>query len=587
MKDTSIAAPAVALTDARLLAGVKARSVLLLAGLCLALFFWHLGEVPFYVRGEPREGLVVQEMQASGDWILPAVNGSYVPFKPPLFHWAALAAAGVFGGIDEFTLRFPSALFAALGIFLIYFAGARLWEEKAGLASAVVLATNHEWWTAAALAQVDMTLAFFMTAALLLFLLACRSRGGEIALTASLAVALLLGGATLAKGPVGLAIPLLIFFCFLALRGKLALLGKFHLLASAALFCLVAGSWYLLALRQGGQAFFLRQIVNENFRTAVGAYGHYQSPFYFVPAWLSDMLPWSLFFPAMALFAYRKREWLRDERVVYLLVWFATVFLFFSLARGKRAIYILPLYPAAALLFGAWWAEFANNRADGAWLERAAGYIAGAFCLAVPAVFLLRLFGWNMIGAIRPGSHAHNDFSLVLQSLQSPPMFVWVCLALTAAAGAALIYAAMTARWNIVLVSLAVATAASVLSVKQVYFPALAAERTLKPFMTRVRGAVDKETAALYAYRSFDYGAVFYAARHVPPYPSDAPFPKPPFFLLMWESEWKELPKSAGTRMVDISEGLGANKRQHMTLVRVGESIPALAGAAVNPDDEE
>ena len=587
MKDTSIAEPAVALTDAGLLTGVKARSVLLLAGVCFALFFWHLGEVPFYLRGEPREGLVVQAMEASSNWTLPVVNGSYIPFKPPLFHWAALLIAEMLGRIDELTLRLPSAIFATLGIFLTYFAGARLWGEKAGLASAVVLATNHEWWTAASLAQVDMTLAFFMTAALLLFLLVYRNRGEEIGLLAPLAVALLLACATLAKGPVGLAIPLLIFFCFLALRGKLALLRKFHLLASAALFCLVAGSWYLLALRQGGQAFFLRQIVNENFRTAVGAYGHYQSPFYFVPAWLSNMLPWSLFFPAMALFAYRKREWLRDERVVYLLVWFATVFLFFSLARGKRAIYILPVYPAAALLFGAWWAEFSEHLGDGVRIVKVAACVAAAVCLAVPFVFLLRLLGWNTLGAMRSGAARHADLSLVLNSLESPSMLVWSSMAATAAAGLLLAYGAIKNRWNIVFVSLAVATAASALSIKQVYFPALAAERTLKPFMTHVLGEVDKETAALYTYRSFDYGAVFYAARHVPPYPSDAPFPKPPFFLLMWESEWDRLPKSAGVKIVDISEALGANKRQHMALVRVGESIPALEGAAVNPDDEE
>jgi 4-amino-4-deoxy-L-arabinose transferase-like glycosyltransferase len=587
MKDTSMAAPGAVLTDAGLPAGVKVRSVMLLAGACFALFFWHLGEAPFYVRGEPREGLVVQAMEASADWTLPVVNGSYIPFKPPLFHWAALFIAKTLGRIDELTLRLPSAIFATLGVFLTYFAAARLWEEKAGFASAAVLATNHEWWTAASLAQVDMALAFFMTAALMLFLLAYRNRGEEIGVAAPSAIALLLGCATLAKGPVGLAIPLLIFFCFLSLRRELALLRKSHLLASAALFCIVAGSWYLLALRQGGQAFFLRQIVNENFRTAVGAYGHYQSPFYFVPAWLSNMLPWSLFFPAMALFAYRKREWLRDERVVYLLVWFAAVFLFFSLARGKRSIYILPLYPAAALLFGAWWAEFSKNPGDGVGAAKVATCLAAAICLAVPAVLLLKLLGWNALGAMRSRAVGHADLSLVLNSLQSPSLLVWSFMAVTAAAGLLLAYGAIKNRWNMVFVSLAVATVASILSVKQVYLPALAAEKTLKPFMTRVRGAVDKETAALYAYRFFDYGAVFYAARYVLQYPSDAPFPKPPFFLLMWESEWEGLPKSAGVEIVDSSEALGANKRQHMALVRVGESIPALEGAAVNADDEE
>src|SRR5262249_11194961 len=244
-------------------------------------------------------------------------------------------------------------------------------------------------------------------------------------------------------------------------------------------------------------------------------------------------------------------------------------------------------YPATALLFGAWWTVFSKELGNGLTIARAAACVAAAVCLAVPSLFLLRLLGWNALGAMRAGAARHADVSLVLKSLEAPSMLGWRSMAAAAAAGLLLVYGAIKNRWNIVFVSLAVAAAASVLSIKQVYFPALAAERTLKPFMTRVRGAVDKETAALYSYRSFDYGAVFYAARHVPPYPSDAPFPKPPFFLLMWESEWEALPKSAGIRLVDSSEELGANKRQHMALVRVGESITALAGAAVTPDDEE
>ena len=83
------------------------RALLILAGLLAVLLFWELGELPFYTRGEPREGLVVQAMQSSGNWVLPVVNGAYIPFKPPLFHWLALLAGFLFGGIDEFTLRCP------------------------------------------------------------------------------------------------------------------------------------------------------------------------------------------------------------------------------------------------------------------------------------------------------------------------------------------------------------------------------------------------------------------------------------------------------------------------------------------------
>src|SRR5258705_11649976 len=124
----------------------RLRDAAILVGLCLILLFWGLGDLPFYTRGEPREGLVVWEMNSSGNWILPVVNGEYIPFKPPLFHWLALLAGSIFGGIDEFTLRLPSALLAAAGVLMIYRTGARLLGKKAGVVAGSVLLTSGEWW---------------------------------------------------------------------------------------------------------------------------------------------------------------------------------------------------------------------------------------------------------------------------------------------------------------------------------------------------------------------------------------------------------------------------------------------------------
>ena len=119
---------------------------------------------------------------------------------------------------------------------------------------------------------------------------------------------------------------------------------------------LVAGSVNLaLALWQGGAAFFFRQLVDENLRTATGEYGRPQPIYYFVPVLFYNMAPWSLFFPALALFLYRQRDRLKKDEFLYPLIWLTVAFVFFSLSSGKRGIYILSLYPAAALLWGAWW----------------------------------------------------------------------------------------------------------------------------------------------------------------------------------------------------------------------------------------
>ncbi len=250
---------------------IRARDISVLLGLCLAIFFWKLGDIPFYERGEPREGLVVAEMNSSGNWILPRVNGEYIPFKPPLFHWMGVIAAKIFGGVTEFSLRFPSALLGTLGVLVTYFAGARLWGERAGLIAGLVLASNVHWREGASLVQVDMTLAFFMLAAFLSFFFLYREGGGSKKKTAGLA--LLLAFATLAKGPIGIVVPGLAFLVFLAVRRDFTFLKNLHPLVSGTLFLLVAGSWYALALGKGGAAFFCRQLVDENRRTATGEDG--------------------------------------------------------------------------------------------------------------------------------------------------------------------------------------------------------------------------------------------------------------------------------------------------------------------------
>ena len=540
----------------------------LLLALCFLLFFWRLGDVPFYSRGEAREGLVVWEMYTSGDLILPAVNGDYIPFKPPLFHWVGVLTAKILGRVDEFSVRFPSALFGTLGVLLTFLAGARLWGHKAGMIAATVLGTSSEWWQAATIAQVDMTLAFFTLASLLLFFFLYQK--GKSGIGESLGLAVLLGCATLAKGPLGIALPSLTILVFLCLQRDLAFLKKIHLFASAVLFLLVAGLWYGLAFRRGGEAFLSRQILDENLLTAAGVEGHYQPFYYFIPVLLGNIAPWSLFFPSLALYLYRRRHHLKEERLRYPLIWFACVLIFFSLSLGKRGVYILPLYPAAALLLGAWWIRLGKREVDFPWFVRPVGYLLAVCYLVIPGSFLARYLGWNVFDAARAfGSSSHQEsFSLILYSLVPAPAWLSICLAVSGLAASTLIWTLFKRQWDWVFVSLGILTVATALVVKNAYYPYVAGERTLKPFMVRVRQAVDASAPLLF-YRSFDYGAIFYAQRHIASYPeNDERLPRP-LFLLMWEEEWTQLRPRRDVRMLDISEGKGPVDRHHLILAEV------------------
>src|SRR5215510_4926245 len=118
MKSTLVADRAVNQESAASACSVysESRNILFLLAICFALFLWQLAALPFFERGEPREALVVWEMQSTGNGILPIINGEYIPFKPPLFHWFGALVATLIGGVDEWTVRFPSALLGTLGV---------------------------------------------------------------------------------------------------------------------------------------------------------------------------------------------------------------------------------------------------------------------------------------------------------------------------------------------------------------------------------------------------------------------------------------------------------------------------------------
>ena len=551
----------------------ESRSILLLLAVCFALFWWKLGALPFFERGEPREALVVWEMHSTGNWILPIVNGEYIPFKPPIFHWLGLLVSTVVGRVDEFTVRFPSALLGTLGVLMTYYVGGRLWTRKAGLVAAVVLATSFEWWQAATITQVDMTLAFFVSAALMLFYFLYREERARA--TRSLVLALLLALGTLAKGPVGIAVPLFVILLFLALQRDLVFLKKLPLAAGTTLFLLVAGSWYGLAFLQEGWSFFRRQIVDETLLTGVGSYGRYQPFYYFVPVLFQNTLPWSFFFPGLAVFLYQRRRCLAEDHLLYPLVWFLAVLFFFSVALGKRGVYILPLYPATALLFGAWWSLLEQGKAGGVRVARWMGgfyalswgsvitaisvYLSGAFGLSDrPFVFLTKRF---------------EDLALILHFLSRPSVAVTVTLALSVVWLSLLVWFLVKNKWTGVFGCLTVIALVQVLVIKHAYYPYFADQRTMKPFMNRVTQKVDSNTPLLF-YRAFEYGAVFYARRHIPSYAKNFAGLKPPYFLLMWEEDFKRLSAQNHFQVLDISEGRGPAARHRLVLLEPQDDSP-------------
>lgn len=551
------------MTDLSVLPRNKIIAVAFLLALCFGLYFWRLGNIPFHTRGEPREALVIWEMARTGNWILPIINADYIPYKPPLFHWFGVLTSKIYGDVNELTVRLPSAVFATLGVFLIYFAAGRYWNVKAGLIAASVLATRPEWWNSATETQVDMTLAFFITAALVMFYVMYKEEHYGVGWSAALAALVAL--ATLAKGPIGCAVPTLAIIAFLGARRDFAFLKKMHFLVAILVFVVIAGSWYAGALWQGGWAFFRRQILEENLGTAEGTFGHHQSYGYFFPVFLLNLSPWTLFFPAIGYFIYSRRRTLSADHLLFPIVWLVAVFVFFTLPSGKRGVYILPLYPAAALLIGAWWSNVEKGDVHARWLVSAT-----ACSLAVFTLFSIGLFVLRVSGEGQPIIPFPKKLEVVIELLQSSgPLarrVLWTALGLMGAAAVLILGSVWRKNWNGLWVALTLIAATVIIFLKLALNPAVAAQHTLKPFVSRLPQQVAPEAPLLF-YRAFDYGTVFYSRRHIPNYADRVNELRGPFYLLMWEEDWRRLGKANHLKMLDISEGGGPTGRHRLVLV--------------------
>jgi 4-amino-4-deoxy-L-arabinose transferase-like glycosyltransferase len=325
--------------------------VLILSVLCGFLYFPYLGSTAFFDKGEPREALAVQDIAQRGEWLFPLKRATDIPSKPPLFHWSAALTSKIAGKVDEATIRFPSALFATLGVVVIYLFGRQLFGAQIALLGGGILATTLVYTNQALTARVDMTLCFFVTLSLVIFY--SLYRGFLIGRLWYYVFYTIVGIGVLAKGPLGLVLPALVIGSFLALRKRWDLVIKFSLHPGVILTLLIAGGWYAIALTRAGDGFVDRQLLQENIERFSGGSGHTHPFFYYLPYLFSGGLPWSILFPFL-LWDLFKKKLSMDDDILFLNLWFLVMFVFFSISMGKRPVYLLPLYPALSMLFAVW-----------------------------------------------------------------------------------------------------------------------------------------------------------------------------------------------------------------------------------------
>ncbi len=313
--------------------------ILIILLLSYIFFFNNLGSYSLKEPDEGRYAEIPREMVETGDYIVPHLN--YVRYfeKPPLLYWATALSFKVFG-VNERAARLPNAIAAFVTVLLLYAIVRRWFSAECAFLSAVILITSFGFFTMARILTIDMLLSCTLFLSLMFFYDFYRQkRSGSLYLFYAF-----LGLATLAKGPVA---PLLIgvsLLIFLVLERNISFLRKLLSIKGLLLYILVVAPWFVaIAIREKEFLWFF--FVDQNFLRFLTQKHNRSGPiYYFVPVLFGGLFPWSIFIPRAVATLWHAKE------VKLFLIWFFVVFLFFSLSGSKLPPYILPAFPALAIL---------------------------------------------------------------------------------------------------------------------------------------------------------------------------------------------------------------------------------------------
>ena len=334
------------------------RDALLVLALAGLLLLPRLGAVALTDRDEGANAEAAREMLEQGSWVTPTLGGAPRFAKPAFTYWLMAGAYAVLG-VSEAAARLPSAG-AALGLVLVQYAFAR-WAFGASVAwrAALVLLLSVEYVAIGRMALTDATLALWTTIAAFAFVRGWlgtphRGRWYALAWIAS-------GLAVLTKGPVGLLVPLGGIVAYLALASGLRQAWREAWpLRGLLLFLLIAGPWYLAMFWLHGWDYAARargETLGRVLRPVTGPGG---TALFYLPVLLLGFFPWSAFLPEAVVAGLRqaraRARRSRGEAVsVFAAVSLVVGLVLFSLAQTRLPHYVLPLFPAAALLVATSW----------------------------------------------------------------------------------------------------------------------------------------------------------------------------------------------------------------------------------------
>ena len=333
--------------------------MLICGAVAAALYLPAMGRPALWEPDEGRYAEIAREMLVSGDWITPRDNFVRYFEKPPLVYWLTALSFRILGK-SEFAARLPAAAFSVGQVALIEGLGEALFGAGTGLAAALCLGLSPAFFGFARFITLDPALAFLITAALTLFHRAAaiegfRSRAAQAEMMGAAALTAL---GTLTKGPVAIVMVTIVGLFYLIAERRVRDLTRIPWVACATVYLAITTPWFVLvSIRNRGFVDFF--FLHEHLERYLSSGEHGWGPWFFVAVVVAGMWPWIFFAPFARAgsedstkLSGSSTKPISASSVRFLLIWFATVFIFFSIPRSKLGSYILPGLPPLAILCG-------------------------------------------------------------------------------------------------------------------------------------------------------------------------------------------------------------------------------------------
>lgn len=450
------------------------------------LFLLMAGSRPLFTPDEGRYAEIGREMITRHDFLTPYLNGLKYFEKPPLFYWLESIAISL-GGLNLWSLRSINVILGLSGCLLTYAVARKLYSRTTGLLAALILATSTLYFVMAHMVSLDLPVTVFFTTAMYLFLLGIQNN--KVNSYYILGCASFAALAVLTKGLIGLLFPGLVIGLWIISSSKWRLISQLPIISAIILFLAIAAPWHILISLKHPEFFNFYFIQQHFYRYATTSIGHIQPVWFFIPNLIAGFFPWIAFLPQTFWYNWQVTSNKSINR--FLMIWACSIFIFFSYSKSKLIPYILPIFPALAILT-ANYIQSCLNKMPGK------GIRWGSII-----VFLLSIII----------AYTFINFALTATLLQPTSAKLWLCLSaylLVIGMSAAGIYAYKSTQTSI---SITIISAALFLLTAYAAIPGIDT-RTIRPLANIIKPVLKTEDTVV-TYNQYYQDLPFYLQRHV------------------------------------------------------------------------